>query len=158
MMLSYNMFTLANIAKRNLVCNLHNCESMGLHFIQTCSVANLQRRGLECQAFKGNRLVNRPLSWCSIILVLELKPACDIKGTHWATHLINICSVFIWQHNNILSLLCLQCKNNSGMFIIYTYWYTRALVENYFCIWQSEISGITRVLTLTTEKRTAQGI
>lgn len=33
----------------------------------------------------------------------------------------------------------------------------RALVEKYFCISQSGISGITRVLTLTEEKRTAEG-
>lgn len=30
-------------------------------------------------------------------------------------------------------------------------------MEKYFCILQSGISGITRVLTLTTEKRTAEG-
>lgn len=88
--------------------------------------------------------------------VLVFNPACNVEETQWVTSLINISSVFIWQHNTILSLLCLQCKNNSGMFIIHTYRYMGALVEKYFCISQSGISGITRVLSLTAKERTAE--
>lgn len=48
-------------------------------------------------------------------------------------------------------------NNNRGMFIIYTRRYTRAPLDKYFCILQSGMSGITRVLHLTTEERSARG-
>lgn len=104
-------------------------------------------------SFQRQQISTSPGS-SSIIFVLMFNPACDVKGRH----LVNICSVFIWQHNTSLSRLCLQCKNNSGLFTVYTWRYTRALAEQYFCISQSGISGITRVLTSTTEMRTAENL
>lgn len=47
-------------------------------------------------------------------------------------------------------------KNNRGMFIIYTWRYMRAPVDKYFCILQSGMSGIARVLSLTTEEWSAE--
>lgn len=89
--------------------------------------------------------------------VSVFNPACDVKATHWVTHLINICSVFIWQHNTILSLLCLRRKNNnSGMFVIYTYRYARALVEKYFCISQSQESQESQGSLLWQQRRGLQ--
>lgn len=51
-------------------------ESMGPHFIQTCCNVDVSRAKPS-----KVRLVNRPLSWCSIILVLVFNPAGDVKGT-----------------------------------------------------------------------------
>lgn len=123
-------------AKRKSDSNLNN-------WVKEWNPTSYNSQGAKPRAL---RLVNRPLSWCSNGLVLVFNPAGDVKATHWATHLINICSVFILQHNHFLALLCLQSKNNSGMLMIYTHRYGRALVEKYFCVLQPRISGITRVL------------
>lgn len=88
---------------------------MGPYFLQTCRVV----KDPACEALKG-KINKSPTVLMQHRLVLVFNPSGDVKGTCRATHLINISSVFIWQHSAILSRLSLQHKNNGGMFIIYT--------------------------------------